>query len=293
MPKEKAKEELSKKGFFELLKRDGVEILAIYEEPFFGKRQVFGLVPIKICQPTPFQREISPSHLTRLKNSIEKIGRFLDPIILVRCQDGRYWTPNGNHRLQAMKELGKEKITAIIIPEERVLAQILSLNTEKPHNIKEKSLEVIKMYRYFLAREGDRISEIDLSFEFEEPYFATLGIIYEKRERFSGASYVPFLKRIEKFLAQPLSEAIRERERRAKRIGEEVDPRVNEKVNELKEKGVKMLFLKQFLIAHHNPYRQKKKEFNFDEGIDAFLKNLARFDIGKLREVESFEEFQE
>ena len=31
---------------------------------------------------------------------IEKIGIFLDPIIVVRHETG-YWTPNGNHRLQA------------------------------------------------------------------------------------------------------------------------------------------------------------------------------------------------
>ncbi len=279
--------------FLELLKKDGLEILSVYQEPFSQKEQILAMVPIKICQPTPFQREISPAHLARLKYSIEKIGRFLDPIILIRTKEGEYWMPNGNHRLEAMKSLGKEKITAILIPEEKILGEILALNTEKPHNIKEKSLEVIKMYYYFLKIAGD-LPESDFTFQFEEPYFATLGIIYQKRERFSGSAYVSLLKRIDQFLSLSLSQAIKERERRAKRIEEEVEPEVLRVIKELKEKKFNLPFIKQFVISHNNPCAKKKNErMDFDEGIDAFLTNLTHFDIGKLRPGEIPEDFSE
>ncbi len=289
MPKKKVEkeDEGEKRQFLSHLKKDGVEILSVYEEPFSGRWQIFSLVPLKLCQPTPFQREVSSAHLSRLRYSIEKVGRFLDPIILIRSPEGRYLTPDGNHRLQVMKTLGKEKIAAIIIPEEKTLYQILALNTEKPHNIKEKSLEVIKMYRYFLRTLGEKVSEANLTFEFEEPYYITLGAIYEKRPRFSGAAYVPLLKKIDQFLSQPLTTAISERERRAKRVVEEIEPQVTQLIQKLEKKGVKLLFIKQFIISHNNPYRMKKDgEFNFDEGVDSFLSNLAGFDIAKLAKVE-------
>jgi ParB family chromosome partitioning protein len=285
VPKRKREE------FLAVLEKEGIEILSVYKEPFSNQEQILALVPIRLCQPTPFQREVSPAHLTRLKYSIEKIGRFLDPIILVRSKEGKYWTPNGSHRLAAMKALGKEKITAIIVPDEKVLGQILALNIEKPHNIKEKSLEVIKMYRHFLATGGD-IPESEFAFQFEEPYFATLGVIYEKRERFSGAAYVPLLKRIDQFLSQPLSEAIKERERRAKRIEEEVEPKVLRLMKELEEKRFTFPFLKQLIISQNNPVRGRKKErLEFDEGIEQFMNNLARFDPAKMRRAKIPEEF--
>lgn len=77
------------------------------------------------------------------------MGRFLDPIIVVRAQKASeetvtYWTPNGHHRLSAMKTLGTKSITAIVGPEASAAYQILALNTEKAHNLREKSLEVIR-----------------------------------------------------------------------------------------------------------------------------------------------------
>ena len=47
---------------------------------------------------------------------IETLGRLLDPVIVVRHTD-RCWTPNGNHRLQAMRRLGA-KATSRCWPEE-------------------------------------------------------------------------------------------------------------------------------------------------------------------------------
>ena len=78
---------------------------------------------------------------------IETIGRFLDPIVVVR-DDGQYLTPNGNHRLQALKKLGVKTVDRrCSCPIPTVAFKILALNTEKAHNLREKSLETIRMAR--------------------------------------------------------------------------------------------------------------------------------------------------
>ena len=145
----------------------------------------------------------------RLMEVISRIGRFLDPIVSVRTEAGRYWTPNGHHRLAAMKNLGARSIPALVIPERSAAYQILALNTEKAHNLREKSLEAIRMYRE-LARLDERTEE-DYALEFEEPSFLTLGICYESRPRFGGgpttlSSDVPMALR-SNLLLKPLSNA--------------------------------------------------------------------------------------
>jgi ParB family chromosome partitioning protein len=95
--------------------------------------------------PTPFQRDISPTHEKRLRGVIERMGRFIDPVVVVTPKPGVYWTPNGNHRRVALEEIGASYIPAILIPEIEVAYQILAMNTEKAHNLKEKSLEVARM----------------------------------------------------------------------------------------------------------------------------------------------------
>ena len=146
---------------------------------------------------------------------IEKVGRFLDPLVIVRTDQG-YWTPNGNHRLQAMRKLGAKTITGLLVPESDVAFKILALNTEKAHNVKEKSLETIRMLRALAGRGVGR--ESDYAFEFEQAPYLTLGAAYEKRRSLSGGAYSSLLRRIEDFLDQSLPKAVRERERRAAKL---------------------------------------------------------------------------
>ena len=70
--------------------------------------------------------------------------------------DGSFWTPNGRHRLEAMRRLGAKSITALVVPEREVAWQILALNTEKAHNLKERSLEVIRIYRGLVEEDASR-----------------------------------------------------------------------------------------------------------------------------------------
>lgn len=130
----------------------GGTAIGAYREPFTGRPLLLAALPIAAVQPTPFQRDLSPTHTRRLAAKIEEAGSFLDPIIVVRGQDGRLWTPNGRHRLAAAKVLGLRQITALVSPDEDLAFRILALNTEKAHNLKDRSLEVIRMARNLAAR---------------------------------------------------------------------------------------------------------------------------------------------
>ena len=126
---------------------DGGAVLASYKDPLGGHWQLLASLPIDKLVPSPFQRDLSATHAKRMTEVIDKLGRFLDPAIAVRTEEGEYWTPNGLHRLTAMKTLGAKAIVALLVPDFAVVYKILALNTEKAHNLKEKSLEVISPWR--------------------------------------------------------------------------------------------------------------------------------------------------
>ena len=163
------------------MEADGGAVLSRYNDPFGGKPLLLAALPVDRVEPTPYQRDPSDTHVKRLMGVIETIGRFLDPIVAVR-DDGQYLTPNGNHRLQALKKLGVKTVVALIVPDPEVAFKILALNTEKAHNLREKSLETIRMARALAERKSSSgTAEKDFAFEFEQPAFLTLGICYEER----------------------------------------------------------------------------------------------------------------
>src|SRR5258707_971319 len=158
-----------------LVEEDGGAVLGAYNDPFGGLPLLIVALPVDRVEPTPYQRDPSDAHVKRLMGVIEKIGRFLDPIVAIR-DDGQYFTPNGNHRLQALKKLGVRTVVALLVPDASVAFKILALNTEKAHNLREKSLETIRMARA-LATMTDlsNRAEATFAFEFEQPAFLTLG----------------------------------------------------------------------------------------------------------------------
>jgi ParB family chromosome partitioning protein len=266
---------------------DGGKVLSMYREPYGGRWLVLAALPIELVAATPYQRNLSDAHVRRLETVIGKIGRFLDPIIAVRAQaeDGgaRYWTPNGHHRLSAMRVLGAKSITAIVAPEASVAYQILALNTEKAHNLREKALEVIRLYREF-TRLGDQ-SEDSCALEFEEPAFITLGLCYEERPRFSGGAYHPVLKRVDTFMNCSCREALKTREQRARTVLR-LDDLVVEKVEALKNRGLTSPYLKSFVVSRINPVRFRPKDappLSFDEALDRMTKAAEKFNTEKIR----------
>ena len=129
----------------------GGAALGAYRDPLGGRPLLLASLPLDALQPTPFQRDLSPTHVKRLAAKIKEAGAFLDPLIVVRGADGALWTPNGRHRLAAAKVLGLRQITALVSPDESLAYRILALNTEKAHNLKDRSLEVIRMARSLAA----------------------------------------------------------------------------------------------------------------------------------------------
>jgi ParB family transcriptional regulator, chromosome partitioning protein len=260
---------------------DGGAVLGRYNDPFGGQPLLLAGLPIDRVEPTPYQRDPSDAHVKRLMAVIEKIGRFLDPIVVVR-DDGRYLTPNGNHRLQALKKLGVKSIVALLVPDPDVAFKILALNTEKAHNLREKSLETIRMARA-LAKTSDA-SEASYAFEFEQPAFLTLGVGYEQRPRLSGGAYQSILRRIDEFLGDPIAKAMKERERRGKKILK-LDDAVGAAVEKLKARGLTSPYLKPFVVARVNYTRfSKATSFDFDETLDKIIGNAQKFNVDRVKQ---------
>jgi len=258
----------------------GGRVLSVFRDPLGGKWQVLAVLPVDKVEPTPFQRDLSAPHVERLAKVMDRLDRFLDPIVTVMGEEGRFWTPNGNHRLAALKSLGGKSITALVLPEKEMAYRILALNTERAHNLRERSLEVIRMARDLA--ELDPRPERAFQDQFEEPSFLTLGCCYEKKARFAGSAYQPVLKRVDSFLGSPLPKALATREKRAESLFE-LDQAVSEAVAALKEKGFESPYLKVFVVARVNPLRFKRgAKASFDETLQKMIRSARRFDPSKV-----------
>jgi ParB family chromosome partitioning protein len=262
------------------IEADGGAVLATYREPLGGHPLLFASLPIDKVERTVFQRDVSDAHVRKLTLAMDKTKRYLDPIIAIREGDG-YLTPNGGHRLTALKELGARAVLALVVPERTVAYQILALNIEKAHNLREKALEVVRMYRDLAGSLDPK--EPEMALEFEEPALVTLGFCYEQRGRFSGGAYAPVLRKVDGFLDQKLSRAIEERERRAK-VVLELDDAVSAAVQRLKEKGFDSPYLKAFVVARVNPLRfMKGGAPPFDELMATMTKRASGMDPGRIK----------
>jgi ParB family chromosome partitioning protein len=270
---------------------EGGHVLASYREPLGGHWLSLAVLPIDRIEPTPFQRELSDAHTKRLVGVIPKVGRFLDPLVAVRGDQGGFWTPNGMHRLEAMRRLGARSIVVLLVPEAEIAFRILALNTEKAHNLKDKSLEVVRMADALAADPAQaKRPESDWAFEFEEPAYLTIGLCYEQRPRFAGGAYQPIVKRTDEFSDRPIAKALGEREGRAKRLLA-LDDLVNELVDKLKAAGLKSAYLKPFVVARLNPLRwqkpakpgQKAPRADFDATLDKMMASGKKFDAEKIR----------
>lgn len=264
------------------VEEDGGHVLAVYREPLGGHWQAFCALPLEKVAATPYQRDLSPTHAKRLQEMVRKVGRFIDPIVVVSPQPGVYWTPNGHHRRTVLEKLKAEWVPAILIPDAEVAYQILALNTEKAHNLKEKSLEVIRMYRG-LAKEDPKSGEDDYAFQFEAPHLITLGLLYEENRRFAGGAFAPILKRVDKFLKGKLGETLETRIERANKV-RAVDEALAKVVAALKKRGINHPFVKNYVLARTTPLtRQRKTLPSFDQTFTRLLAALEGFDPSKVR----------
>jgi ParB family chromosome partitioning protein len=236
----------------------GGAVLGAYRDPLGGNPLMLATLPLKSLQPTPFQRDLSPTHAKRLAAKIDEAGAFLDPLIVVRGQGGELWTPNGRHRLAAAKTLGLKQITVLVSPDERLAFRILALNTEKAHNLKDRSLEVIRMARS-LARSEPASRESKFAAQFEAAELITLGILYEKNARFAGGAYSSLLRKVDRFSERTLPVSLREREGYAARLAA-IDTEVKRVIAALTARGFKSPYLRNYVVARINPVRFIKQK---------------------------------
>jgi ParB family chromosome partitioning protein len=258
---------------------DGGAAIACYREPFEGRWVVFAALPVEKVEPTPYQRDVSESHVDRLVDAIQRTGAYLDPIIAVR-EDGKYWTPNGGHRLSALKRMGARSVVALVLPDPKAAFKILALNVEKAHALRERALEVIRMVRELVKLGG---KEKDYAPELEDPGYVTLGVCYEERPRFAGSVYHSILKRVDAFLDEPLQRAVAERERRARKVME-LEDEVARVVEALRARGLQSPYLRNFVVARVNFLRflKGKEKPDFDSTLDRMIASAKKFNVEKI-----------
>ncbi|WP_029551333.1 ParB/RepB/Spo0J family partition protein [Thermocrinis jamiesonii] len=202
--------------------------IAVFEEPVKKRKVSLVLVDVNEIEIPNFQRDISPALKKRLMTAIEKLG-FLVPIILVKRGEKLY-VIDGQHRLEALKDIGGKEILAILVDEE-LYRYFLELNTEKPPNVKEKSKQAYRLYMDLLKENPEQIEE-DLIDYFEKPEYITLGFAIEEVEpKFPASFYENFVSKIDRFLYTPLKSAVEERRKRAKALAE-LNQIVNQKYAE-------------------------------------------------------------
>lgn len=264
------------------IERAGGVVTGQYLDPLGGNPLLVAVLPIEKVEPTPFQRDVSDSHHKKLADVLDRTGIFLDPIIAITGPGEIFWTPNGGHRLAAMRRLGAKAITALVVPKREVAWQILALNTEKAHNLRDKSLEVIRIFRNLLEERADR-PEKEFGYYFEEASFIKMGLCYEKNARFSGGVYHSFVRRLTEFSDASLAKSLPVHERHAAMLLE-LDQKVAEVVQKLKAKGFVSPYLKTFVVARSNPLRFMKEPPALEDLINTIRGKVERFNVDKIRQ---------
>ena len=189
------------------IESEGGVIVGRYFEPLGHNPLLIAALPIDSIEPTPFQRDLSDAHHKKLSEVIDRTGLFLDPVIAITAPDKGFWTPNGRHRLEALRRLGAKSIIALLVPKREIAWQILALNTEKAHNLRERSMEVIRIYQGLIDEDGSR-PESDFAFYLEDPALVTLGLCYQKKGNFAGGAYHSILRRLMEFSDEPIRKAV-------------------------------------------------------------------------------------
>jgi ParB family transcriptional regulator, chromosome partitioning protein len=262
---------------------EGGIVLGCYSDPLGKNPLMLAILPIDSIEPTPFQRDLSQAHHRRLADVIDRTGLFLDPVIAVTAPGKGFWTPNGRHRLEAMRRLGARAITALVVPKREIAWQILALNTEKAHNLRERALEVIRIYRGLIDEDGAR-PESQFAFYLEEAALVTLGVCYERNPKFAAASYNPIVRRLESFSPDALNKAIRVHEKHAGLLME-LDERVAAVIAKLKARGFVSPYLRAFVVARINPLRWIQGEPPpLEEVLKTMRERAGKFNTDKVKQ---------
>lgn len=246
-----------------------------FKEPTKGDKFKFKIIPIEKLDVVSHQRKPSEYHVKHLISSIERIG-FIVPLIVYEDKEkGEYIILDGQHRFLAAKQIGIKNLPVIVVPE-KLAKLMMNLNIEKELNIREKSYVALNIYRDYLNSSPDIIeSDPIITDSIENAYYVTLGIAYEKLEKFSGSSLESIMKKCDFFLDEKISKAIEIREQRAEKVMNAfyIIKSIAQKIKEL---GKWHPFVYQQIVSFANPYKRKRTTIDFDELFSKFIENLKK-----------------
>jgi ParB family chromosome partitioning protein len=243
------------------------------------KRQTIALktVPIDRLDVVEHQRKTRPAHVEHLVSSIERIG-FIVPVVAVEAEGEsktRYVVIDGQHRLQAAREVGLRKLPVLVVPR-RLAPRMMNLNVEKDLNIREKATVSLGIYRAFLdSKRGLKESDPEVEDSIERAYQVTLGLAYEKDGRLAGSGFEPLLKKCDFFLKQDIQKAYGVREQRAGAVLE-AHSLVKHVTAQAKNIGVWHQYFQYQLISHIDPFRRKRGRQKFDDLFDKAIEKLKK-----------------
>jgi len=192
------------------------EMLIPFEEPVKKEKIQFGLLSLSKIDIPSIQRKISQQLIKNLMMSIDFCG-FVEPVIVVPSEiDGRYEVINGQHRVEAMRNMGMSEILAIVVPK-HLKEKIMFLNIEKAPNLRDKAHQAFEIYKEAEEKAGDSLEEFSLASVIEKPYYVTLGFItdYYDDARFPCSAFEDVLKKVDDWLSWNIELAWEERIKRA------------------------------------------------------------------------------
>jgi ParB family chromosome partitioning protein len=259
-----------------------------FKDPHRRQPVVLKTVPEERLEVIEHQRKARPAHVSHLVDSIERIG-FIVPLVAVETEtDGktRYLVIDGQHRLQAAREVGVRKLPVLVVPR-RLATRMMNLNVEKDLNIREKAVVSLGIYRSFLGSDPSmKENDDEIEDSIEKAYYVTLGLAYEGPGRLAGSAFEPLLRKCDFFMRRVLENAHEARKERAQRVLD-ANTLVKEVIDKAKEMGAFHQYFQYQLISAVDPFKRKRGRQNFDEMFDKVTAKLEKLteDPGRIRRM--------
>jgi ParB family transcriptional regulator, chromosome partitioning protein len=254
-----------------------VESEFTFKDPHRRQPVVLTTVAADKLEVVEHQRKARPAHVEHLVSSIERIG-FIVPLVAVEQKTNgktRYVVIDGQHRLQAAREVGLKKLPVLVVPD-RLASRMMNLNVEKDLNIREKAVVSLGIYKSFLDSDADlKENDPEIEDSIERAYYVTLGLAYENAGRLAGSAFEPLLKKCDFFLRRNLENAYGARQERAARVVD-TNALVKDVIAEAKEMGAFHQYFQYQLISHIDPFKRKRGRQNFDELFDRATDKLNK-----------------
>ena len=248
-----------------------------FKDPHKKQTVVLRTLPTDRLEVVEHQRKVRPSHVANLVESIERIG-FVVPLVAIETKGDSspgVLVIDGQHRLEAAREIGIRKLPVLIVPA-RLAPRMMNLNVEKDLNIREKAVVALGIYRAFLDSSPSlKENDEEVQESIERAYYVTLGLAYEGKGRLAGGAFEPLLKKCDHFMRRTLENASQVREERAERVLE-TNGMIQEVIAEAKEMGAFHQYFQYQLISYIDPFKRKRGRQNFDELFDKAQASLDK-----------------